>query len=322
MLRAIAVGSGWGSHAARVFGEDARTQLLGIVGTGSRRTLALAEELGVPAFSSLDEAIADARPQIAAVSVAARLHPFAVRALLEANCHVLCSHPVATDPRQIRILRELSRARNRTVATDYTLSLRPAYGAAAAALEKSGTLLRVAIRSPGRALIIAIELAVRLSGPVARVFAAGQYPQVLDGRRETSPDSFPPTVTLDHAGGVVSVVVPVPHATSEAAHRLEISAEHARIDLELPSGAASEIINRGGGRVDIRTLIAREIPQSPDQVFGRGMRDLVSRFIGSSISGTSPHCALDQEEHLITVWRAIRKSTRAGRPVVVARPRP
>ena len=128
-LRALSIGSGWGRHAARVFATDPRTELCGLVGRGSARTEALAAELAVPVFGELSEAVAAVRPQIASVAAHYSSNVALVDQLLSADCHVLCSHPVAPTAKEVQQLAERSKAKGLVVATDYTLRLQPGFTA-------------------------------------------------------------------------------------------------------------------------------------------------------------------------------------------------
>lgn len=70
-------------------------RIVGVCDDDLDRAEALAEQFGVPAFGSVDELLATARPQVVSVATP----PFSHRALairaLEAGCHVLCEKPIA-----------------------------------------------------------------------------------------------------------------------------------------------------------------------------------------------------------------------------------
>ncbi len=317
-LRTLVVGSGWGEHAAGVFAADERTRLVGLVGRGSERTRALAERLAVPAFTDIGEAIRAAAPEVAAVAVNERDNPAIVRALLEAGCHVLCSHPVAASAEEVRALEALGQAHARLVATDYTLRLRPGFLQTRAALATSGALLRASIESPGRALVMAADLAVGIGGPIVAVFASPPYPAALHERLQRTPKAFPPTLLFEHRAGCVTVAVPVPHAGTQSAHRITLSAERARIDLGLPSGPARVTRRLSQGRVEEQVLLSPEPAVSATEAFAGPMRELARRFLDSVVGGVPVHAPLAEEAHVREVWAAAQRSSRERRLVDVA----
>ena len=318
MLRALVIGSGWGRHAAEALARMPEVELAGIVGRGSARTRGLTKRLGVSCYDDLDDAIGRAQPDAAMISVSERAHPGLVRKLLEAGCHVLCSHPVATDAATVLALDELARALALRVATDYTMRLLPAFEAARRSLASYGPPLRIAQQSPGRALPIAIDLALSLAGPAARVFAAGAYPPHLDERRRTAPQAFPPTIVVEHAGGCVTAITPVPHADPAAAHRLSISTERGRLDLRLPAGGLDGLTYRGGGVVERNQIVAASPdPAPPGELFGSAMRELVRRFVEGIVTGDAVDVPLVDEARVRGVWAAVGRSRPSGVPVVV-----
>lgn len=309
-LCALVVGSGWGAHAARAFATDPRVRLAGLVGQGSDRTLLLGAELAVPVFADLRDAIRGVRPEIAAVAAAEAANAAMVRELLTSGCHVLCAHPVATDAERVSALAEIARRRGRIAVADYTLRLTPAYGAACAALDRCGTLLRTSIQAPGRALVMAIEVAMGFAGPVARVLAAGDYPPEVADRRRRQPPSFPPSLLLAHDSGCVTSITPVPHAAPATAHRITLSAEGGRIELALPAGEVRVVQSLGRG-LHRETVERPAAPPSPAmETFGAPMQALARRFVDAVLGGAPPHAPLEHEAEVRRVWAAAQAAGR------------
>lgn len=307
-LRGLAVGSGWGGHAARVFASDSRVQLAGIVGRGSARTTALAEQLGVPAFTDLTAAIDAIRPDITSVAAHESSNHALVKELLESGSHVLCSHPVAPTAEEVLELDALARARSLIVATDYSLRLCPAYEAAKAELRDCGAILRMTAETPGRTFVIGLDLVTDLAGPVDKVFASARYPPALRERRAQSPKAFAPTVTLEHASGSVTTIVPIPHAHPSSSYQLTVSTERATIRAALPAGRAMRFQYLGKGNFREAELAAADNAVAPAEAFGRPMRKLVLSFLESATSGVAVHAPFSREAHIRAVWQALGRS--------------
>ena len=319
-LRALCIGSGWGSHAARVFASDARTELRGLVGRGSPRTRALGRELGVPVFEDLPAAIATTAPQISSVAADEEANPKMVLALLAAGSHVLCSHPVASTAEATSALDVAASSRGLNVATDYTLRLLPGFEAAAAATKADGPLLRLALESPGSTSVMAIDIAAALAGPVEHVGAWARYPSEFADRMLARPRAFAPTFVLEHASGCVTTITPVPHADPAAAYRAVLSLECARVEMCLPSGGTSRLTYRGRGVVERSQLIAAELVSTPALTYGRAMSALVARFISTVLGGAPLHADLREEAHVRAVWGGLTRSARELRRVEISTP--
>lgn len=316
-LRAIVVGSGWGAHAADVFHADPRVQLVAVVGRASPRTRDLARRLDVVEYDELERCVGECSPEIAAVAVGEGLHPEMMRMLLNADCHVLCAHPVAPDAQTVVDLAALAERRQLQAATDYSLRFTPGFAAARAMLDELGPPLRIAGEAPGRALVMAVDLCRVLAGPIDAVFASERYPSNLMGRRASTPKAFPPTVLLEHSAGCVSTLVPVPHADPRSAHRITISTERGRLDVALPCGATELSVYRGKGSVRRERLVEERDSDDPVQLFGEPMRRLVSSFVESVVSGVATQVTLLEEAHLRAVWNGLGQSARIGKPVAV-----
>ena len=235
-LRAIGIGTSWGAHAARELAAGPRTELVGLVARGSERSTRLARELGVRLFADPATALIEVQPHLASVAVHESLNVELVSRLLAANCHVLCSHPVASEGSSVRQLATAAAERRLVAATDYTLRLQPAFLMLKEALGRAGNIMRLAIESPASTSVIAVDLAMALLGGVARVRAFRQYPEELAARVAQRPRAFAPTFVLEHRRGGLATINPVTHTDPASAFRLVVSTEHARIEAGLPAG--------------------------------------------------------------------------------------
>ena len=316
-LRAIVVGSGWGRNAARTFVADERVTVAGIVGRGSVRTQALADELGVAVFHSVEEALSAVSPQLAVLSVDEEHNASFAQALVAAGCHVLCAHPVARSGRVVRELGELARSHGVVVATDYSLRACAEHRAALEVLANSGALLRVGVEFPGRGLPMALDLAASFAGPPKRVFATRTYPDALRERLATTPEAFAPTVVIEHAGGTVSQLMPVPHARTNEAYRVLLSTEAARIDVRLPAGGTTQLSSLREGRARESVLVSPTVTADLAAGYVDAISSIVRNFIDAVVGGSPLVAPLEVEAVVRDTWAAIGASLRTGEPVDV-----
>ena len=317
-LRAIVIGSGWGRNAARTLAKDDRVTIAGIVGRGSERTHALAEELRVPVLPTVEEAIAAVSPHLAVLAVDEQHNERFARLLLEAACHVLCAHPVASSAPAVRDLAALARTRRLVIATDYSLRACPEHGAALEALGRSGALLRVGIEFPGRGLPMAVDLAASFAGPAERVFATRVYPNALGDRVAKAPEAFAPSVVIEHVGGTVSQLLPMPHARANEAYRALLSTEAFRIDVRLPAGGATQLASLREGRVRESSLTVPTASADPAAGYRDAVSLVVQDFVDAVVCGSIPIAPLNVEIVVRDVWAAISASLRTREPVHVA----
>lgn len=319
-LRAIVVGSGWGQNAARTLATDDRVTIAGIVGRGSERTQALAHELGVPVFRSVEEAVASASPQVAVLAVDERHNERFAGELVTAGCHVLCAHPVASSARAVRDLATLARHHHVVITTDYSLRACAEHRAALQSLAHSGALLRVGVEFPGRGLPMAIDLAASFAGPAQRVFATRAYPDALRERLAATPEAFAPTVVIEHVGGTVSQLLPIPHARANEAYHALLSTEAARIDVRLPAGGATRLSSLREGRTRESSLVAPAVTKDPAAGYRDAVSSIVQNFIDVVADGGALISPLEVEVVAREVWAAISTSLRSREPVGVPSP--
>ena len=299
MRRAIVIGSGWGAHAARALARRADVDLVAVVGRGSPRSRALAEELGVDARTDDDVEV-----DLAVVAVGERVHATLVAPLLTRGVHVLVGHPVCSRAEDVAGLDQIATESKSLIRTDYTFRLRPELAALRPTSDR-GELLRVSIEAPGRWLPIAIDVAVELAGPVGFVHASRAYPTALVGRAAKAPHVFVPTVMLTHEGGAVTSIVPVPHAPPAEPVRVCASYERGRVVAVLPRGGARWLALGTGGRVERSVLVEASAEDTEASVHARGMAEVVRRFVDGLESGAPELATLAQETHLRRVWTAI-----------------
>ncbi len=316
---AIVIGSGWGQHAAETLAADPRIALRAIVGRGSPRTRALAERLRVTNFVDLAAAIHACKPSIVAVSAGAQQHGKLLPGLMEAGCRILCSHPVLHRAEDVQALQIQAQARERVLATDYTLRLCDAYVAAERAGEELGPLLRMAIRSPSRPIVMAVDLAIALAGPVETVRAITRYPAAVQARAVAKRASFAPTMVFEHAAGCVTTIVPMPHSDPANAFSATASYERGRLDVALPAGAATLTRRRARGTTTTTRLTAPAEHNDAQSIYGAAMRRLVTRFVDACIDGAPLHAPLSDEIRVRATWEAAETSAKQGGGISVVR---
>lgn len=85
-----------GQHHARVYTELLGAQLVGVVDVNESRAGAIADSLGVPSFSDIDDFISRARPDAVSVVVPTSMHFEVAEKILKNGIHVLIEKPVTT----------------------------------------------------------------------------------------------------------------------------------------------------------------------------------------------------------------------------------
>lgn len=112
-IRVGVVGVGHlGRHHARIYTELIGAQLLGVVDSNLSQAQAVAEGLGVPAYSDLDRFIQEQQPEAMSVVVPTSAHFDVARRLAERGIHMLVEKPVTTTVEQAAALAELAKAKN------------------------------------------------------------------------------------------------------------------------------------------------------------------------------------------------------------------
>lgn len=97
-----------GQHHARVYTELLDARLVGIVDRDEVRAHLIGENLGVPAYSTMEELIARQAPDAVSIVVPTSLHFDVARAAMEAGIHVLVEKPVTTRPDEAEELLKLA----------------------------------------------------------------------------------------------------------------------------------------------------------------------------------------------------------------------
>ncbi len=97
-----------GQHHARVYTELLDARLVGIVDRDEERAHLIGENLGVPAYSTMEELIARQAPDAVSIIVPTSLHFDVARAAMEAGIHVLVEKPVTTRPDEAEELLKLA----------------------------------------------------------------------------------------------------------------------------------------------------------------------------------------------------------------------
>ena len=101
-----------GQHHARVYTELLDARLVGIVDRDEERAHLIGENLGVPAYSTMEELIARQAPDAVSIVVPTSLHFDVARAAMEAGIHVLVEKPVTTRPDEAEELLKLAAKKN------------------------------------------------------------------------------------------------------------------------------------------------------------------------------------------------------------------
>ena len=97
-----------GQHHARVYTELLDARLVGIVDRDEERAHLIGENLGVPAYSTMEELIARQAPDAVSIVVPTSLHFDVARTAMEAGIHVLVEKPVTTRPDEAEELLKLA----------------------------------------------------------------------------------------------------------------------------------------------------------------------------------------------------------------------
>lgn len=114
-LTAGVIGAGvFGGHHARKYQADPRARLIGVFDVDKTRAAALAADLGVSAFDSMDALLAEA--DLVTIASPPFTHAGAARAALKSGAHVLVEKPLAVDIADGRTLVELAAAKQRVLA--------------------------------------------------------------------------------------------------------------------------------------------------------------------------------------------------------------
>jgi predicted dehydrogenase len=300
----IVVGSGWGAHAARALAMDGRAELRAIVSRGSPRSRLLAGALGVEFALSFEDALRRHRPDIVVLAAGEHHHEALALQALDHGAHVLCAHPVVPGPTSVARIAQAAERAGRVVRTDYTFRVRPELHALAAP-EGRGQLVRVAIDAPGRWLPIALDVAVVVAGPVARVLVSARVPEALASRARSSPAAFPPALLLEHDGGVVTSFAAFPHARPGVPVDVRTSWERAQVRAALPAAGATLVALQRGGGVEERVLVPPTGEATSARAIEEAMHEVARSFVGAVLGERDPLATLHEEAHLRAVWSAI-----------------
>ena len=97
-----------GQHHARVYTELLDARLVGVADRDEERAHLIGENLGVPAYSTMEELIGRQAPDAVSVVVPTSLHFDVARTAMEAGIHVLVEKPVTTRPDEAEELLKLA----------------------------------------------------------------------------------------------------------------------------------------------------------------------------------------------------------------------
>lgn len=95
-MKFVLVGCGFmGRMHATVLGKLTRAQLVAVVDVDAERRASFSEKFGVPAFSTLDEAVRETQPDAADICLPTYLHREYTEKAAHLGLHVLCEKPMA-----------------------------------------------------------------------------------------------------------------------------------------------------------------------------------------------------------------------------------
>ena len=97
-----------GQHHARVYTELLDARLVGVADRDEERAHLIGENLGVPAYSKMEELIDRQAPDAVSIVVPTSLHFDVARTAMEAGIHVLVEKPVTTRPDEAEELLKLA----------------------------------------------------------------------------------------------------------------------------------------------------------------------------------------------------------------------
>jgi predicted dehydrogenase len=123
-VKAAVVGLGyWGPNLLRNLQLSADFEVVGACDSDEKRLARVAAHYpGVPSFRSIDELLAEAKPELLAVATPVASHHKLVVAGLQAGCHVLCEKPLAATVREASEIVELAQKLDRLVFVDHTFT--------------------------------------------------------------------------------------------------------------------------------------------------------------------------------------------------------
>ena len=97
-----------GQHHARVYTELLDARLVGVADRDEERAHLIGENLGVPAYPTMEELIGRQAPDAVSIVVPTSLHFDVARTAMEAGIHVLVEKPVTTRPDEAEELLKLA----------------------------------------------------------------------------------------------------------------------------------------------------------------------------------------------------------------------
>ena len=101
-----------GQHHARVYTELLDARLVGVADLDENRAHSVAEQLGVPCYTSMEELIERQNPEALSIVVPTSGHYGAAKRALDRGIHVLIEKPVTTRPTEAEELLNLAAVKN------------------------------------------------------------------------------------------------------------------------------------------------------------------------------------------------------------------
>jgi predicted dehydrogenase len=127
-IKAAVIGLGyWGPNLARNFQASSEFDLVGLCDLDAKRVQKVgAGYPGAKLFTSDEEMLKEAKPEIVAVCTPVGSHAALVERALEAGAHVLCEKPLAASSKEAAEIVALAEKRGRRLFVDHTFIYTPA----------------------------------------------------------------------------------------------------------------------------------------------------------------------------------------------------
>lgn len=254
----VGVGS-LGFHHARILREVPGAEMVGVHDADPERAAAVSEQLGVPAFASLDELLA--RVEAAVVAVPTTAHAPVALAALERGVHLLIEKPIAATLEEADRILAAAEAGGALVATGHVERFNSALRACEPYLDAPRFIEshRLASFNPrGTDVAVVLDLMIHdidlilglVGGPVASVDAVGV------GVLTPSVDIANARVRFD-SGAVANITAS--RVSKERMRKLRIFQRSGYISLDLGAGTGEFLRLREG--VELGSLMEGGTPQ-------------------------------------------------------------
>jgi predicted dehydrogenase len=254
----VGVGS-LGFHHARILREVPGAEMVGVYDADAERAASVSEQLGVPAFASLDELLG--RVEAAVVAVPTTAHAPVALAALERGVHLLIEKPIAATLEEADRILAAAEAGGALVATGHVERFNSALRACEPYLDAPRFIEshRLASFNPrGTDVAVVLDLMIHdidlilglVGGPVAAVDAVGV------GVLTPNVDIANARVRFE-SGAVANITAS--RVSKERMRKLRIFQRSGYISLDLGTGTGEFLRLREG--VELGSFLERGVPQ-------------------------------------------------------------